>query len=48
MEANKRKKETSKKMYLTAAEAEALNLPSVQEQIERWNKLQAEIRAGRK
>ena len=31
-------------MYLTATEAKELNLPSNQEQIEKWNKLQAEIR----
>lgn len=38
---------TSKKMYLTAAEAKAVNLPSMDEQIRRWNELQTKIREGR-
>jgi hypothetical protein len=41
---NKSKKDLSKKMYLTLAEAKEFNLPSNEEQIEKWNKLQAEIR----
>jgi hypothetical protein len=33
------------KMYLTPAEAEAAGLPSADEQIARWNRLQEQIRA---
>ena len=35
----------SRKMYLTAAEAEAINLPSNEEQIRRWNETQRALRA---
>ncbi len=47
MENNSKNQPTSKKMYLTAAEAEKMNLPSNEEQIARWNKLQKQIRKGR-
>ena len=36
------------KMYLTKAEAEAKGLLSNQEQIDRWNRAQEQIRAERK
>lgn len=36
---------TKNAMYLTNAEAKAMNLPDTHTQIARWNKLQAEIRA---
>ena len=38
----------SNKMYLTKAEAAEKGLPSNEEQIARWNALQAEIRAAKK
>ena len=34
-------------MYLTEAEAKNLGLPSMDEQIRRWNELQKQIREGR-
>lgn len=47
MKNNNNKPEASKKMYLTAAESKAANLPSMDEQIRRWNELQKQIREGR-
>ncbi len=39
---------TQNKMYLTAAEAKAKGLPSVQEQIDRYNRAVAEARQAAK
>lgn len=36
----------TERMYLTSAEAKAKGLPSAEEQIRRWNELQAQIRDG--
>ena len=48
MENNKSNTETTdRKMYLTAAEAKEMGLPSTEEQINRWNELQKEIRRGK-
>lgn len=40
-------KQANAKMYLTAAEAKAANLPSADEQIRRWNELQKQIRGAK-
>jgi hypothetical protein len=47
METNKAATKKTDRMYLTAAEAEKMNLPSADEQIRRWNELQKQIRGGK-
>lgn len=47
MKNNNTPKNENRKMYVTVAEAKALGLPTVEEQINQWNELQKQIRAGR-